>query len=149
MKRLLLATAMVCTALTAHARPQLSTPAIGWLDPSDIRCYATSDHMCEVTEGCGDCSVFAFVWADQHSVRQKYRIAAKTPLVIVSEGKDNKSTDDDGQGFTYEKRVQVAIVMDSDWDGNGHVVPSSPGCHLTTEGKFPPIVSVACRSHPR
>ena len=144
----LLATAavmMVATTLSVCARLQLSTPAIGWLDPSDIRCFHTSDHTCVVTEGCGDCSAFAFVWADQYSMRQKYRIVAKTPILVMDEGKDNKETEDTGDGFTYDKRVKVALVIDSDWDDNGHVVPTAPGCHLATEGKFPPIVSVACK----
>jgi hypothetical protein len=78
-------------------------------------------------------------------MRQKYRIVAKTPLVVLDEGKDNKITDENDQGFTYEQRVKVAIVIDSGWD-KGQLVPTAPGCHLTTEGKFPPIVSVECPS---
>jgi hypothetical protein len=139
----------VLSASAAHARPQLHTPAIGWIDPGDIRCFATSDHICEVTMGCGDCSAFAFIWADEHSMRRKYRIVAKTPLVVLDEGKGNTTTNEDDQGgFTYVKRVKVALVIDADWN-NGHLVPTNSGCHLATEGKFPPIISVECSRQKR
>jgi hypothetical protein len=152
-KKLLLTgiTALFLATGTAHARPQMHTPAIGWIDPSDIRCFATSDHICEVTMGCGDCSAIAFIWVDQHGMRRKYRIVAKTQLVVLDAGKDNVTMNENDHGdFTFVKRVKVAIVIDADWDNNnGQLVPTVPGCRLTTEGKFPPIVSVECSKKKR
>jgi uncharacterized protein YecT (DUF1311 family) len=49
------------------------------------------------------------------------------------------------------KRVEVAIVIPADWDERpghtGDLRPNQP-CDLTTNGNFPPIVSLSCHSTP-
>jgi hypothetical protein len=149
MKKLILASIMLVASLNcaAYARPQLHTQSIGWIDPTDISCEQTSDHTCSVIKGCGDCSPLAFTWEGQHGQKQKYRIMTGTELVIINEGQANKvqsdTNADDDDVWTYNNRVEVAIVVPADWDDHGHLRPDQP-CHLTTHGKHPSIVSLTC-----
>jgi hypothetical protein len=138
--------ALLCLTATPFARPQLHTQSIGWINPSDISCEQTSDHTCVVTNGCGDCDPYAFTWIAQHVDQQKYRVSAGTKLVIINEGKENKPTsrdDDSGSWWSYDNRIEVAIVIPADWGANGLLRPKRT-CQLITHGKAPPIVSLSC-----
>jgi hypothetical protein len=144
MKRLLIALAALAIAMSpALARPQLYTQSIGWINPSDIDCPITSDHKCVVTK-----QGLAYTWETQRGMVHKYRVEAGTELIILDEGQDNegrypKDYDKGGgySGYVHDKRVEVAIVIPSDWDSkNEELVPDLPGCHLIKYGNSPQIV---------
>jgi hypothetical protein len=143
MGKLILASIMLVASLNsaAYARPQLHTQSIGWINPTDISCEQTSDHICVVTKG------LALTWDGQHGHKQKYQVMGDTELVIINEGRGNKVQSDinaDGNDvWTYNYRVEVAIVVPADWDDHGRLRPDQP-CHLTTQGKNPSIVSLTC-----
>jgi hypothetical protein len=80
---------------------------------------------------------------------------AGTKLVVINEGQDNEAIAAQSDGadiWTYNKRVEVAIVIPADWDERpghtGNLRPNKP-CHLRAHGKFPPVVSLDCRNMER
>jgi hypothetical protein len=93
---------LVLSITSAHARPQLHTQSIGWINPADLQCEATSDHICAVK---ADSTSTALTFASPTSDKSKYRVLDRTELVIL---------DDRGNDLFYHKdkskgRVEVAI----------------------------------------
>lgn len=136
--------ALLCFYSDTIARPQLHTESIGWINPSDIECEATSDHICVGKEfACGYCATFAFTFTDPVSGSENYQVHGGTLQVIL---------DDRGNDLFYHSekskgRVEVAIVIPSDWDDRrGHEAELRPDkpCRLKTSGNVPPIVSLSC-----
>jgi hypothetical protein len=160
-------TALVFGAPFAHARPQLTTPSIGWIDVSDITCKPTSDHTCVVKDSpCyeGDyrpdqklrsCMPLMFTYADPTRDHKKYQVDLGTELIILNDrGNDLFYHPEEAKG-----RVEVAIVIPSDWDQRpGHEGQLRPDkqCRLkTTSGAIDgslssetPFVSLSCRRKP-
>ena len=139
-KSFLAIAALLCLITVTSARPQLYTQSIGWINPSDIECEATSDHMCVVKEF----KDFAVTFTDAVSDKKRYRVHGGTELVIL---------DDRGNDLFYHSdeskvRVEVAIVIPADWDQRpgheGRLRPDKP-CHLNKIGNYPSIVSLSCQ----
>jgi hypothetical protein len=151
MKKLLLfvvCALLVIAVFPASARPQLATPSIGWIEPSDIECPITSDHTCFVKKD-------AYTWTDQTGSIHKYRVKAGTDLDILNEGKHNEGSypkdydsNPNAGGYVHHRRVEVGIIIPADWDSNGNLKAFKP-CHVKAEGQFPPIVSLACKTATR
>jgi hypothetical protein len=160
MRKCLLATVAVLALVgTASARPQLTTPSIGWIDVSDITCEPTSDHICVVKNPAP-----AFTYTDPATTirlnendvdadqRRKYQVISGTELIILNDqGNDLFYHPEEAKG-----RVEVAIVIPSDWDERpGHEGKLRPdkNCHLkTTSGAIDgsmssdtPFVSLSCK----
>jgi hypothetical protein len=130
----------------AQARPQIWTSSIGWIDPSDIECIATSDHTCTVKD-FSDREPLAYVHANQSGHSYRYRIRAGTEIKVINDGINNEPTfESQNNENHWKKRVEVAIVIPSDWGKDGEIHPITP-CHLITSkvGKAaPPIVELRC-----
>ena len=164
MKKLLLATAIVLgLATSASSRPQLHTQSIGWIDVSDITCDPTSDHTCVVKDSpCYEghyrpdqklrpCMPLMFTYADPTRDHKKYQVHLGTELIILNDrGNDLFYHPAEAKG-----RVEVAIVIPSDWDQRPeHESQLRPdkNCRLkTTSGAIDgslssdtPFVSLSC-----
>src|SRR5690349_6508577 len=121
----------------ADARPQLATPSIGWIKPSDLQCEPNSDHICSVKERVC-CGPLSFTFPSPTSTKPKYQVLDGTELVIL---------DDGGNDLFYHKdkakgRVEVAIVISSEWSDEGKLHPIQP-CQLKEDEESPPLVSLA------
>jgi hypothetical protein len=80
-------------ATVTHARPQIWTNSIGWIDPSDIECPETSDHTCTVKD-LSDREPLAYVYTNQSGNSFRYRIRAGTEIKVVNDGIHNEPTFD-------------------------------------------------------
>jgi hypothetical protein len=144
---LLVTVAVLAMVGTASARPQLASPSIGWIDVSDITCEPTSDHTCVVKDS------LALTYVDQSSAQKTYQVLGGTVLDILN------ARDDQDLAYHPEEtkgRVEVAIIIPSDWDQRpGHESKLRPDklCHLkTTSGAIDgslssksPFVSLSCK----
>jgi hypothetical protein len=148
MKKLLVTTAAsLCLTTTAFARPQLFTQSIGWIEPSEIICEETSDHICVVTE-----TPYARTFKSPATDEVKYRVRAGTELKtlnFIKEDKEGIEVKETASHRFYDihNRVEVAIIIPADWDtrpGQEGVLRPLKPCHLKTEGKYPAIVSLSC-----
>jgi hypothetical protein len=128
--RLAVAFALVLgLASAAHARPQIWTQSIGWIDPSDIECISTSDHTCTVKD-FSDREPLAYIHTSQSGNSYRYRIRAGTEIKVINDGINNEPTFDSRNNESYwTKRVEIAIVIPSDWGKDGEIHPIKP-CHL-------------------
>jgi len=138
-------------ATVTHARPQILTNSTGWIDPSDVECPETSDHTCTVKD-LSDREPLAYVYTNQSGNSFRYRIRAGTEIKVVNDGIHNEPTfDSQSNENHWTKRVEIAIVIPSDWGKDGEIHPIKP-CRLVTfkaEKTYkglpaPPIVELRC-----
>jgi hypothetical protein len=127
------------------ARPQLHTESIGWIGPNDITCEATSDHTCFVRDDL-DFAYTSTKWQPYEysghpdpDAKPLYRVKGGTELVIL----DSRGSDLAYDPGHAKGDVEVAIVIPADWGKDGELHPIKK-CHLKTQGKSVPIVSLAC-----
>jgi hypothetical protein len=128
-RKLVLAAALFAALVApAHARPQLHTQPIGWIDADDISCEQTSDHTCVVIEQCDvhECYKSAPTWEAADSPRLKLRVKVGTELVVLGEANN---------------RAEVAIVIPADWQDDGTLRPIKP-CRLATQDQ---LAFLVCR----
>jgi hypothetical protein len=147
--KLLSLTSAVITGLAlttgATARPQIWTNPIGWIDPSDIECPSTSDHTCTVKNSVTDS--LACVYADQAGSSPRYRIRAGTEIKVINNGNNIDSRfDSRSNEYHWEKGVEIAIVIPSDWGKDHKIHPIMP-CHLVSSTGSRPIVEPEMYRH--
>jgi hypothetical protein len=85
-KKLLVTTAvLMCLTVTVFGRPQLFSQSIEWIEPWEIICEETSDHICVVTE-----APFARTFTSSTSDEVKYMVRAGTELKTLNFIKEDK-----------------------------------------------------------